>query len=782
MVFNATSGRTLGYNIPYSARFDLASGNNTSRTPAASNRDVWTLSTWVKRGALGAAQAIFVGATGGNDFSAIAFNTSNQIDYTHVDANAVTDLVSTLAQFRDPSAWFHLVVAMDTTAGGAGTLQIYINGVEAVYSGVNYPAAGVDTDFNAAVVHYIGANADGTVNADLYLADFHWVDGTKLTPSSFGALDSTTGQWKAKTFTGAHGTEGFYLDFSNSSDFGSDQSGNANDLTDAGFTTADQLTDTPTNNHCTINPLEPVHGVRATYSEGNLKVNNTNAGTSSTDHGTIAVSSGKYYFECQAVTVGGSEYPYIGVSTPEAVSGNGTLATSWAYDAATGKKWNANSGVAYGTARTALDIIGVAVDLDNGKIWFSENDVYPASGDPAAGTNAAYTNLTGEILLPAFMSYNSFAGLFNFGQSAFAGTIPVGFSTLCAVDLSVPTIKDPALQFHVEAYTGTGGANSLTGFGFGVGMSWIKNRDAADNWRVVDLVRGATKELVINGTADEATNANGLTSFDSDGITLGTGAGGYNDSAEDFVAYNWPLAGAGSANSDGTITSTATSVNTTAGVSVVTYTGNGLGGATVGHGLGVAPAMIIVKARSTVGTDRGWTVYHKKNTAAPETDYLQLDTTAATADEVQVWNDTVPSTSVFSIGTSAFVNVSGDTFVAYCFAEIPGFSKFGSYVGNGAADGAFAHMGFSPAFLLIKNTTNAGQGWYVYDVKRDTINESGLPLVINTAAAESAAGASDIVSNGWKARASGNTETNASGATMIYAAFAEFPFKYANAR
>jgi hypothetical protein len=324
-------------------------------------------------------------------------------------------------------------------------------------------------------------------------------------------------------------------------------------------------------------------------------------------------------------------------------------------------------------------------------------------------------------------------------------------------------------------YTGTGATNSITGVGFQPDWVWIKARSAAYSHRLADSVRGAGKELFSNESVAEATNsANGyVSSFNSDGFSLTSGVG-VNGSGTTFVAWNWKANGAGSSNTSGSITSTA-SASTTSGFSVVTYTGTGAN-ATVGHGLGVAPSFIIVKRRDDGSS---WNCYHISLGASQ---YIQIDGTAGAATNTGVWNNTAPTSTVFSIGTAfAGVNASGSTHVAYCFAEVAGYSKFGSYTGNGSADGPFVYTGFRPAFFLVKKSDSGSESWVVVDNVRNTSNVMNNLLLPNTSGAEVAATYIDALSNGFKCRESFSS-LNASGGTYIYMAFAQNPFKYSLAR
>lgn len=332
-------------------------------------------------------------------------------------------------------------------------------------------------------------------------------------------------------------------------------------------------------------------------------------------------------------------------------------------------------------------------------------------------------------------------------------------------------------QFAVVTYTGTGASQSITGLRFQPDFVWIKGRSGATDHALYDRVRGVQIDLVSNSTAAETTQSTGLTAFNADGFTIGTLAK-INTNGATYVAWCWKANGAGVSNTAGTITSTV-SANTTAGISVVGYTANGTNGATVGHGLGVAPALMIFKRRGAVSD---WVVYHK---ALGATKRMFLDTTDAVATTSVYFNNVEPTSSVFTIGSAADINTSTAAMIAYCFAEVTGFSKFGSYTGNGSADGSFVYTGFRPRWVLIKAASGGTAGsrsWWIYDAVRNTYNVVNSRLAPNTSAAESSSiNTLDLLSNGFKLRDTDGA-WNESGTTYVFAAFAEVPFQYARAR
>ena len=330
----------------------------------------------------------------------------------------------------------------------------------------------------------------------------------------------------------------------------------------------------------------------------------------------------------------------------------------------------------------------------------------------------------------------------------------------------------PSDFFNTKLYTGNASTQVISSIGFDPDITWIKERDGANNHALFDRVRGDDKHVEPNLANAEATES-GAFAFGTDQFTLGNWTP-INGSGNLTVSWNWK-AGTTSGLSGGTITPTGYSFNATSGFSVVAYTGTGAN-ATVGHGLGVVPQMIIVKNRSD---GEGWIVYHSGNTSAPETDFLRLDTTAATSDSDTVWNDTAPTSSVFSIGTGSNTNANTHEMIAYCFTPKSGYSKFGSYIGNGNADGSFIYTGFRPSFVMVK-ASDAATGWYMFDDKRLGYNPKNGSLYANSTAVEiSSTLWVDLLSNGFKFR-NAEVDINGSGVNFIYAAFAAFPFVSSN--
>jgi hypothetical protein len=526
-----------------------------------------------------------------------------------------------------------------------------------------------------------------------------------------------------------------------------------------------------------------------TISNANLNAALGNASNWRSALSTISVRSGLWYAE---MVVSSNANNFFGVALSSstfwnagAVSIVGWTTDSWSYSS-TGNKYTNATAVALGSAMSAGDIIGIALDLDNGAIYFSANGVFLGGAVPTSGpakTGAAYSLTTGLEYIFAISGVGGTTASINFGQRSFAYTPPSGFRALCTANLPASTIVQGNKFMDATIWTGNNntGGRSITGLGFSPDIVWAKNRTTVVSHVIYDTIRGAgaNAELSSNSTGAEGSGNNDvydyLSSFDSNGFSStwsGSNTTAYfNLSGNGFVAWCWDAGSSTVTNTSGSISSQVRA-NPTAGVSIVTFTSTGAA-ATVGHGLGVAPSMIIVKA---INNASGWPVYHASigNTGA-----LRLDQTAATSTTIDWWRNTSPTSSVFSIGAN-FPNAF--TEVAYCFSEIAGFSKFGSYTGNGSADGPFVYTGFRPKYVMIKRS-DSPNNWITVDTARSTFNLATAQLSPNSSAAE-VTGPDfnpDILSNGFKLRTTLDA-SNGSGGTYIYMAFAENPLAYSNAR
>lgn len=754
------------YQINNSMRLDGATDHLTFTPGSDGDPDSWTFSGWLKLCNDDTYPYIFSAGSNSSNMSYISFN-AGIIQYGMVVSGAIRDLVSSTRVSRDRAAWYHFVIAYDSTqATAADRVKIYVNSTEITYNDVNYPALNANSYMNQnAYTNYIGTQVGGLANdMEAYCSDFCHIDGQQLTPDSFGELNNNN-IWVPKGLSAlTYSTAGFLLEFKElTSNLGDDTSGNGNNFTEVGTPT--QETDTPTDNQCVLNPLDRDASGVGSFSNGNLTRN-----TGSTEHGltrgTLPIpQTGKWYWEI-TVTALTSTASYIGIVAPSVDENKyvGETVGGYGYISSSGNKINSGSGSAYGNTYTTGDVIGVAYDADNGDLFFYKNNTIQNSG------TAAYTGLTGMFLPAISDGSNTFNIVFDavFNSNDLTYTPPTNYTTLSANNIrDTYAITEPQEHFAPALYTGDGVSPlSVTGLAFQPDFTCLKDRDAT-NWNhVFDAVRGVTKGLFTNETNAEITNAEYLQAFNSDGFDIGNNAA-INTNGNNYASWNWKGDGtSGANNTDGTITSTV-NVNAGAGFSIVKYTGTGAL-ATIGHGLGAVPQFIIVKALDSA---RGWVVYHAGNTSAPETDYLLLNTNQATMDSSAHWNDTAPTSSVFTVNTSTGTNISGEDYVAYCFAEIPGYSAFGSYTGNGNADGAFINLGFRPAYLLAKKSNGTG-GWGITDSLMSPYNEVATNQRADLNVADQTGTAIDMLSNGFKCR--GNTTLhNVSGATYIYMAIAE---------
>jgi hypothetical protein len=786
-----SAGSAAPYFLQRSVRFRGVTGTNFTRVfGTATSTTVYTWSAWVKRGdALTGATNLAIFGVAGNQY--FGFNTSNSL----ILQAGGSSLISTPV-YRDPAAWYHIVWSRNGTSN-----TMYVNGVSVLTgtlsSGIN----------SSGLQHCLGNATSGGATSlfNGYLAEINFVDGQALTPTSFGEFNSLTGVWGPKRYAGTFGNNGFFLPFTNNSsatNLGLDFSGRNNNWTaSAGIsvtagTTYDSMLDVPTltsttvANYPTLNPLGPGNA-GGTYSNANL---NFISGVASQWRSAIAtqfLTSGKFYFEATIQVLDSYNYLMIGacgIQTNATIYGNytGLAANGWSVQGnatSGGTKYNNGGGTSVANASFTQfvlnDVLQCAVDVTNGRIWFGKNNVY-LEGNPSAGTGASFTGITGP-LAPSVSCFSSTAQLaVNFGQRPLTYTPPTGFLALNAYNFSAPSIPNGANQFAATLYTGNDATQTITNnvlnASFQPDFVWIKSRSAATSHVLTDSVRGTTKQLFTNVTDVETTLTDVLTTFNSNGFSLGSDANNIvNNAATTYVGWQWKASNAAAiTNVNGTI-NTSVSANPTAGFSVAIYTGNGANGATVGHGLGVIPAFGIWKVRS--GTIGNWVLYHRSLGA---TQGLSFTTGAAQTSAV-FFNNTAPSSSIWTLGTVTDVNRSTSTYVLYSFAQITGYSSFGSYSGNGVVDGPFIYTGFRPAFVLLKNSSATG-AWHSMDNKRaNPFNAVSGQLYPNSAAAEAVGATLDFTANGFKIRTN-SADVNGSTNIIVYAAFAENPFQYALAR
>ena len=804
-----------------SLRFDDGSSSFLTRTfVTPTNQNRWTLNVWVKRGALGARRVI-IGMPYVNSAECFfGFDDDDKIEWQQYSVGGLTQVndLTTTQVFRDTSSWYNCHLIFDSAGSGDDRQQIWVNGVKITsYSTESRSAEDSVWNINSRV-HYFGNRNSGNY-FDGYMSEINFVDGLALDPTYFG--ETKNGIWIAKNpVVSNYGNNGFRLQFKNTgtgttsqgttatTNIGDDSSGSGHNFAVSGLSAHDSnMPDSPENNFATMNSLINGYGTNITMSEGNLAGTGTSSQYNNT-LGTILMTSGKWYWEISSANF--NNYDMLGIaietalqtgdSTPYGQTGVVAYATHGA------SYVESNSGSSAGTYTDFLDseIIGVAVDLDasprtvkfynNNSLQFTEN---LSSNFDDIGILPFFCIGTADTIKVNFGQDSSFAGLKTAQGNTDANGIgdfyyspPSGYLALCTANLPETTISpNSATQaddyFNTVIWTGDGSSpRDITGVGFKPDWIWDKARNGSSNMSHVlyDSTRGVNQILSTDQTSAESTLATGTSAFLDDGFTVNAFS---NASSQTRVAWNWKAnGGTTSSNSEGTTTSTV-QANTTAGFSIVTYAGNS-SSRTVGHGLDSAPEWVIVKSRTDA---ERWAVFH----TSISNGYIYLNDTFAlqTGNADERFGDSssvvVPSSTVVTLGANnSDVNENGDNYIMYCFHSVEGYSRFGSYTGNGSTDGTFVYLGFRPAFLLYKRTDSTGN-WLIDDNKTQTFNPDSNYLLADSSDAEgdtttnTAGHVFDMLSNGFKMRNT-NSARNASGANYIYIAFASAPFKYANAR
>ena len=839
-LISASGGKA--YEIEQSLMFNVGDSSYLSRDygTGANSYTKWTFSTWIK---FDSNNNTGETTSGGSIWTSWDSTSQNDTSYgwigVYQDKLQVsgwsTTWRTTNRVFRDVGAWYHIVVAVDTNESTADNrIRIYINGVEETsFATKNNPSTNTQLPWNKDQQHRLGAiNGSTPYYLGAYLAETQVIDGSQLTPSSFGETDAITGQWIPKKYTGTYSGYSFYLKYVSGA-LGTDSSGQGTNYTANNLANADVLLDSPTNNFCTLNSIQPFNTTIGVLDQGNLKVT---AGTYDGGHysnlsTTFNVpASGKWYAECRiGISVGSGNVTVFGVTDQDinwsGVANENLTGMDGFFTSLYGDYIKVMDSGTLGTGNTSATatsyILGMALDVDNGYAYFGVDsgsamvwykaDGSTSGGDPTSGSTGtggfARTFTTDDTITvsvaknaPGYANHGSL-NILNFGQNGtFSGTEtaggnadgngrgnffrspPSGYLALCSQNLATPAVKKSTEHFNTKLYTGNGATAQEISLDFNPDLVWIKSRTDTEHHSLVDRVRG---DVALNSNQHIAEYD--VANFDwntNNTVDVPVYANDYsmNTSSDNYVMWHWKAGGSGSANTDGATSSTV-SANTSAGFSIVTYSGTG-SATTIGHGLGVVPAWIVVKNRTNnAGNTDAWANYHQANTAAPETDALYWDTTYGTSDDAGTWNDTAPTSSVFTVNNWGGVNASGDTYVAYCFAEVEGFSKFGSYEANNSTNGVFVNTGFTPAWILFKYIDGSGEWWWMLDSTRDPTNLNTEVLYTNATSAESSIGSSggvDFLSNGFKIRATNGGINSAN--TYVYMAFAEFPFKYANAR
>lgn len=767
-----------GYQSQRSLRFRAAASATLSRTPSATgNRKLWSWSGWVKRGDVAGNGGLLTCRSDANNYSALEF-VGGELRYLQASGGTVTLNKKASALFRDPSAWLHVVAVLDTdNATAEDRFRLFINNVRVTAWSVSTNAAlGLATGFiSTTTAHSIGIDSS-LAYFDGYLDEVHFIDGQALAPSAFGQYDPS-GMWQPKPYAGTYGANGFRLLFDNptsTTTLVADSSGNSNNWTANNISltagaTYDSMIDVPLGsggaergNYATWNPLNHNSNV-SPPTEGNLKsFVETGAAFVRGSTSTQAVdAAGNWWAEFTLGSLVSSAW--VGIA-PSSLSISGVGADLVAQTGVltyrdNGQKCSAaTSGSAYGSTYTSNDVIGIS--LNAGVLTF-----YKQTGGTGAfvSQGSAYTGLSGLYYFCA-AGYGSPSTFWvaNFGQRPFNNSsLPAGARAIHTGNLPAAAIPRPSDHFDVVTQLGSAvstGAALLSQKAYTYELAWGKDRAAVNNHQLVDTVRGGTAVLQSNGTGAETTYA-APTSGDA------------------CVSWHWNAASAAISNTNGTIASQV-SANPSAGFSIATFTAPSSAIAfTVGHGLGVAPAMVIRMSRNQPAPNRPHIVYHKNSAATPQNNYLFMNTVAPAAADSTMFNNTAPTSAVVSYGTYASAS---ETFVQYSFAEIPGFSKFGSYTGNGSADGPMVYCGFRPRFVMVKRTDSTGD-WIVWDTARNTGNSSGLVLYPNLSNAEGSGVPIDVLANGFKIRDTSASD-NASGGSYVFMALAEAPFQSALAR
>ena len=785
-MYNAGGG-FYDYSIDGSLRFNADDSAYLNRTAASTGSlTTATISAWVKRARLGTEQRIFTSTKTGVD-STVYFDSSGRLGFYVQQSNGNYDWKRSTALHRDVSAWYHIVAVWDSSnATAADRMRLYVNGerITNFFSNINPALNDGVAFFDSTCTHYIGRYTTGGLFWDGYLAEVNAIDGTALDPTSFG--ETKSGVWIPKAYGGSYGTNGFHLEFDGNTN---DSSGNGNNFTANNISTSDYVPDSPTNNFATWSYLSSTNLTYTVTQDGNLKANmGTGTGTGLT--GTFSCKGGKWYWEIRASNVGNGLS--LGITT-----GSGTTSDMNTkgifYDIYGNKRVFGTTTGSAGATFAANDIIGMAVDAESaGTIAFYKNN--------ALQFTVTESSILTEDFLPWILNNSSSAGSLsyvNFGQdSTFSGAItaggnsdangmgdfkysvPSGFLALCSANLPEPVVGPlgdslSGENFNTVLYTGNGVQDTtISGVGFQPDWVWIKDRTGPNHHILFDSVRGGTKQLFSSLANSEQTNTDLTNGFASDGFIVGdnvTGTGATNLNTNTYVSWNWKAGGSASSNTDGYYTSTV-SANPDSGFSIIKWTGDGTAGGTVGHGLTKAPELWISRR---INTTDNWLTYFTVVDGSLDYMYLNL-TNGASGSGI-----TLPTSTVFSDGLSSGTS---DDRICYAFHSVEGYSKVGSHKGNGSTNGPFIYTGFRPRWVLMKQTSGLSN-WWIWDTARETYNQMSTPLFPDEPFTEASnvAYQIDILSNGFKMRYN-NSTVNGNGLTYIHLAFAENPFKYANAR
>ena len=808
-----TSDSALGSAvIERSLKFNRGDEAYLETTLGLGNPYTWTLSIWVKKAVNGEHQAIL--ASGDSSvYTMVNFGNSDRLKFTNWPGSNAGVYITT-RKFRDPTAWYHIVAIWDSGNSTAGDrMRLYVNGVrETAFDQSDNPNQNQNSVINGNTQggstwgngkHRIGRFSNYADNSGCYYAEVNFVDGIALDPSYFGYTDFQTGLWRPKKYEGSYNTNGFHLEFKNTSvnpTYGIDKSPNGNDFTATNLSVSagvgdDSSLDTPSNNFCTLNPLKTNPSARITFTEGNLQHNGVSGNNHLRSTSTMAVGSGKWYVEFKFISgyETSNDTVQFGICTSggHRDSNNDSLYYENSINfktlrytmAGTFYVTSANSTSSTTSGLTTFangDVMGIALDMDNYKFYISKNGTFFSNGtgtqDPVTGANPLYSgsHLSSRRHQGWFFSISGYSAQVvtaDFGQQGFDYTPPTGFKSVCSKNMEPelsPAIIDPEKHFKCIVYSGTGSTNQIDTIGFKPDLVWVKRKDDSSYHILTDSINGAGNYFVSN-TADGLSSGGSqlINQFRDNGFQVGT-ENAVNNSSGTYSAWCWKAGGAKVANTDGSINSQV-SANTEAGFSIVQYTGTGASG-TVGHGLGRSPRIIFFRNHNGEGHD--WNVYYNTPQGyGAGVRYLQLNTNIIGTYATNKYDGTAQSTTL-TVNTAADNNQSGQTITAYCWAQIPGYSRIGIYRGNGNDDGEFVHTGFRPRWVWVKNL-DATQNWQVWDAARETENEMDQVYEFNSQnnSGSSSNTAIDFLSNGFKHRTS--FQRSNSTADFLFMAIAE---------
>ena len=811
---------STGYTINNSCVFDAASSaymTKASTTPTLDTK--FTFSTWLKRGQTDATSSSDHFGIFGHRQDADAANKNLQLAFfddqlycAFIDGGSVSFIKYSAALYRDVAAWYHIVFIGDSTDGtAADRVKLYVNGTRVTaFTGDNVNPAEDETFLSTSCTIDVGrfTATDGSSHFyfDGYMADVYYIDGTAYAASDFGETNDE-GVWIPKAAGVSYGTTGFKLNYATSGDLGDDKSGQGNDWAEANIAASDQSKDTPTNNQITFNRLHNQRSGADALTQGNTVYNGPGTRTQISLTANIP-PTGKWAVAFSASVISTTAGWDIGITKGN--NGDFVDAVGSNEDVGTGDGLNMSpsssdlelydylnsSSIDPSVPITTSDEFWMAVDMANGKchlgiyddsadamIWVAADA--GVDGDPENGTNPSVTisDMIGSVeYVFAVAGSKGNANITLLKSTDIDGTTPVGFTYFENIsDFPEPTITDPSKYYQTALWTGNGSTQTIT-FGGNSDMQpdliWAKCRSAGDAHVIQEVNTGVgTAHFLTRTDSDAVTDA--VTAFNSDGFALGDGSelanGTINTSTRTYASWNWKANGSGSSNTTGTINTTKTSVDTTSGFGISTYTGNGSDQATYGHGLGVQPSMIWTFSLTSADhrTSSAW-----RSGVTLFSEQVGIDSVGDAFSASNAGSGKVEggSSTVFTLGTDPAVNGSGVTYMSMYFAEVAGFSRFSSYTGNANADGPFIYCGFAPELLILK-ANRADEEWIMFDRARDPGNPAVNYLYPSAPDAEATAAARqvDLLSNGFKLRGT-DSNVNRNDVELIYAAFAGNPF------